>query len=121
MSDALLERVYQQLRSPRVLVGLDHQQRTLTDLILAAMRDKQSTSVLCLGRPGTGKSACVSAVVSALATKGTAMHVVRLNGHLHAEAHIGLAEVLKQLHDEDCSDEENEVRLVCRVLQRKTI
>ena len=94
---ALQECVHAQLRAPRTLVGLDEQHRKLTELILAAIRDKQSTSVLCLGRPGTGKTACVNAVVSSLSSHSRGLRIVRLSGHLHAPPQVGLAEVFKQL------------------------
>lgn len=89
-----------QLRAPRTLVGLGDQQAAIRSLIEAALRDGQSTSVLCLGRPGTGKTACVNAVLAAFPV----VRAVRLTGHLHAPAHLGLRETLHQLGDDTGSD-----------------
>lgn len=89
-----------QLRAPRTLVGMDAQQASIKSLIEAAIRDRQSTSVLCLGRPGSGKTACVNTVLAAFPI----VRVVRLTGHLHAPAHIGLRETLHQLGDDTESD-----------------
>lgn len=101
--------VYSQLRSPRELIGLEDQRTLLTNLISTAIREQQSTSILCLGRPGTGKASCINAVLSNL-TKAMpgALLVVRLTGLLHAQPHIGLREALDQLGEQTNDDDDDD-------------
>ena len=92
------------------LFGVDEQVTELYDRLSRALATRSSTSVLLLGRRGSGKTATLEHVLRRLraaraaaaaadehAARDDGMQVVRLNGLVHAESAAALREIATQL------------------------